>query len=278
MQALADYTDQLEQNNDQLLKTGSINTITWSATAATVAQNRATIAAYPLTAQSALKTLKQSMGSHGTDIAHLSYTLETPLPRRKTVDDYVALAYVHRPELKDKDAAAEQQTLIARSYRRSYLPTVSTQASLGNTFGGARIEQGKTVNIGVTLQWNLFDGFQGVRAAQAADANRLRTSFEKQELKNAIATNIANLYNTLCSNEMLAVATQKRKEAQQALLTQTTAAFATQAVDALVLAKDTYEYESAAHELRTQHITLHINWQTLAWYCGYPTSGVLHES
>lgn len=138
--------------------------------------------------------------------------------------------------------------------------------------------KGQSASIGVSLQWSFFDGTQSMRSAEIADANKLRVSFEKQELKNSIATAIVNTYNTLCTNEKMVEVARARVAAQEALFSQTTAAFAAGTVDALVLAKDAYDYAAALHDLRTQQVILHTNWQTLAWQCGYPISGVFNES
>ncbi len=279
--ALATYTDELEKNNNNLRQLNNINAITWSATAATIAQNRATIAGYPLAAASSLQMLRQSMGAgyvHTSEITELSYDLTHPLPERKEIQKYIDLAYANRPELKDKDLAMQQQELTAKSYRANYLPTISMQGNLSTTPTGANVMKGQSASIGVSLQWNFFDGTQSVRSAEIADANKLRVSFEKQELKNNIATAIINTYNTLCTNEKMVEVARARVAAQEALFSQTTAAFAAGTVDALVLAKDAYDYAAALHDLRAQQVTLHTNWQTLAWQCGYPTSGVFNES
>ena len=42
-------------------------------------------------------------------------------------------------------------------------------------------------------------------------------------------------------------------------------------------AKQLVAYYESAHEVKTKIITLHTQWQTLAYYCGYPPTGVLNE-
>jgi len=280
IRALAVYTDELEKNNDELLRLRSINSITWAATAATIAQNRATIASYPPAVASALQTLRQSMGAQYSATAsavELSYDLSQPLPEKKSAEDYIALAHATRPELKEKEVAQKQQELTATSYRYNYLPTISMQGYLSTTPAGNAGLKGQTASLGVSLQWNFFDGAQALRSADIAEAQKLRISFERQELKNSIATSIVSTCNTIHSNELMVGVAKLRAKAQEALLAQTTAAFNTGTVDALVLAKDTYDHQAALHELRAQQITLHTAWQTLAWHCGYPSSGVFNE-
>jgi len=277
--ALATYTNYLERKNDQLLVEGSINQIKYRATAASITQNRATIANYALALASAKEALALSMGQthQHMPLSHLAYTTKNSLPKAKPTDYYCSLAYENRPELKSSDAAQKQQELAARAQRLSYVPTISAQGSIGKTFAGAAIEQGVTANIGFSLQWNFFDGFGRVRAAEAADAKALRTTFERQELKNSIATNITTTLNSIIATEKLVSAARDQVLAQQAQLEQTQVMHSLGSVDDYTLAKDSYDFQDATFSLLSQEIALHTHWQNLAWHCGYPTTGVLDE-
>jgi len=276
---LKQYTTLLEHKNNELLARKSINTLTWSATTAAIAQQRATIATYPIASESAQMTLRNALGHRYTSehqIA-LNYNPTTALPELQPLSTYIALAYVHRPELQESNLNAEHYELIGQSHRRSYLPTLSAHGSISKTFAGASVQKGASANIGFSLQWNFFDGMQRVHAAHAADAQKLRTQFELQELKNSITLSLTASYNTIRSAAISLSAAKAQAAAEKEKTNEAELLYKNGTLDALGYAKQRLNYATALYEITTQRISLHINWHTLAWQCGYPASGVLDE-
>ncbi len=276
---LANYITCLEERNNAEQAQQTINHITWAATAATIAQHQSTIHAHTLAYESARMALAQALG-YGNSTAVpdlLHFNSDTPFPQLKTVDEYIALAYAHRPELKEKNATTEQYTLIAQSHRNSYLPTLSAHGSVSTTFAGSQLQQGTSAHIGFTLQWNLFDGLQRAHAAHQADAQKMRTHLERQELKNTIALMITTTYNTLIASTHTLAALEAQAALEQSKDQEAYIKYTHGSLDPVDYAKQKLASAAANYEICAQKITLHMHWQTLAWHCGYPTTGVLDE-
>jgi len=279
IEKLSDYTILLEKKTNQLLEKKIINQITWASANASIMQNKATIAAYPHSVESARITLAQSMGYSSSDLlpTNLQYTLDKDSPIKKTTAEYITIAYNNRAELKSNQANEKQYELIAQSNKQSYLPSISAHGSISKTFAGAAQERGVSSSIGFNIQWNFFDGLQRYHAAQAANAQKLRTSFERQELKNSIAQAITTTYNAILITEQMLTAAQAQANAQRYVLEEAQIQYENGTIDETAYSNQLVQYAAATYELCTQKVNLQSNWQTLAWHCGYPASGVLDE-
>ena len=277
--AITYYTDLLEKKNTHLHTLNIINRQTWAATVATIAQNRATVSNYYTNIYAARTKLANSMGYASAN--HLPQTLsfnsEKPFPDQKDLSYYIDLAYAHRPELKSNSTAQQQYSLIAQSNRQSYLPTISAHGSISRTFAGAVQERGVATSVGLSITWNFFDGLQHINAAQAADAQKLRTTFERQELKNSIALAITTIYQTITSNQATLVALEAQEKAAYEAGLEAYNKQSNGSLDETGYAKIYLHHAMTHYDVLAQKITLHTNWQTLAWYCGYPSSGVFDE-
>jgi outer membrane protein TolC len=230
-----------------------------------------------ITAHSNLAYLMGKDSYNQKQTPFLSYNLHKPLPLLQPLKHYTALALQTRPELQEKNLSSEQYTLIAQSHERGYLPTVSTYASLSKTFAGAQAEQGNNSSLGITIQWNIFDGLQRVHAAHAAHANKLKTLFEKHDLKNMITHQITEQYHKIkMAHRALSVTRAQCKE-HTIRTRQVQSAYQKHMTSARAYAKQIVSYFQALSRLRAQLIALHSNWHTLAYYCGYPATGEFDE-
>jgi len=278
--ALEEYTLLFEARIQEQWRLGSLSPAALALQQATIAQNKASIATYPLQLASLKEDLAQKVGSGHVALnaaVALVYNAKHPLPQLQDCNVYLTLARANRPEYKDKEAAREQQTIQARANRLSYVPTIALHGSVGTAYAGASTYTGATGNLGITLQWNMFDGMQALNAAHAAEASALRVTLEAQELKNTIEATLAHDYNLIKTNELLLQAAHARKAASKAYLVESRALHQQGALDSLTLAKQEYDYKTAKHEYLSQRIALHTTWHSLARQCGYPSSGEFNE-
>jgi outer membrane protein TolC len=279
IEKLTDYITLLEKKNNQLLEKKIINQISWAATSASIIQHKATITSYPFTIESARSSLAQSMGYASVSAlpATLEYTLNTENRTKKTIAEYITIAYNNRAELKSNQAHEKQYELLAQSNKQSYLPSVSAHGSISKTFAGAAQQRGVSSSVGFNIQWNFFDGLQHYHAAGAANAQKLRTTFERQELKNSITQAITATYNTIFITEQMIAAAQAQTTAQLCLLEEAKMQYENGTIDETTYLNQQLQYAAASYELCTQKVNLESTWQTLAWQCGYPASGVIDE-
>jgi len=278
--ALKKYTTILLCTAEREYTQGKSNSLEYLATKTTIADQCAAIAAHKYELKTAHSLLIHLMGKQHTKhptLPRLSYSLTTQLPSLEPLSYYIHLAFQYRPELQEKKSTHNQYRLIARSHRLGYLPTISTHATLSKTFAGAQSKQGTNTSLGVSVQWNFFDGLQRVHAAHAADAHTLRTSFEQQDLKSVITHQITQLYNTLEISRHTLATTRARLQENILQLKNAEHMYTKHMLNALGLAKQRFNYCQASHAFRAHSIDLHTHWQTLAYYCGYPPQGVFHE-
>lgn len=95
------------------------------------------------------------------------------------IDAAVAMAKAHRVDL-----AAERQRQVAlerslTAIKSEYIPTLSAAGFLQSSSGNGLNDLARTWNIGVGLNWTIFDGF---RRARRADEQRLRIDAGKLRL------------------------------------------------------------------------------------------------
>jgi outer membrane protein TolC len=280
MIALQKYTLIYACTTQRQYAQGISNILASLAAQTTIAENNAAITEYNNAKKSSQSLLAHLMGtskSSRLSRTKLSFSLTKPIPPLQSVSYYIECALQHRPELQEKKVSRDQYALIARSHRLSYLPTISTQAALSKTFAGALTEQGATTSLGLTLQWNFFDGFQRVHAAHAADAQKLRTSFEQQELQSLITHQITQTHATITALQRTLKAAQAGHKEQLIRVKNVQLMLSLGTLSPVDYAKQIVTYCESAHAVKTKIIALHTQWQTLAYYCGYPPTGVLNE-
>jgi len=280
MTALRKYTLIYACTMQRQYAQGISNILTSLAAQTTIAENSAAITEYNNAKKSAQSLLAHLMGtSRSSRLGHtkLSFSLTKPIPTLQSVAYYIKCALQHRPELQEKKVSQDQYALIARSHRLSYLPTISTQAALSKTFAGALNEQGTTTSLGLRLEWHFFDGFQRVHAAHAADAQKLRTSFEEQEIQSLITHQITQTHATIITLQRTLKAAQASLKEQLMRVKNAQLMHTLGTLSLVDYAKQLVTYCESTHAVKTKIIALHTQWQTLAYYCGYPPTGVLNE-
>ena len=267
---LSHYSDHLNAQVNAQHVSGGMSTPDALAQHATITQNQATITAYYHEQSAARAQLRRAMGSH-------HYSDSTPLhftPQSSTnllpLSEYIAMAYAYRPELKQKTAALEQHRLNARSHRLSYLPSVHLHGSVGRTFSGTGPDRGTDANVGISASWQFFDGMQQRYAAQASDANLLRTQFEHQELRNKITQEVTTTYHTMHASLAAIRAAHAQSRAQQQLAQRERTAHHLGMLNNIDHAKQAYTAARARHELLAQQVALRKHQETLFLYCGCP--------
>lgn len=139
-----------------------------------------------------------------------------------STDDAVFLAIENRPDLEQIRLSVELQRINAKVTRTGYLPTLSAFANysyVGNVPGNRTFiisdpnnpfsfSQGENTffsenywdrafNVGIRLNWRLFDGFQNKARAQqqqlAADRARIQHQQQLQGIRQEVAVSMRNL-------------------------------------------------------------------------------------
>jgi len=234
-------------------------------------QNKKQIDSYESEYKAAYDALLSAMGASYRSLTHgtLAYTA-VPTPDLAPRETYISLAYAHRPELKEKSEAIAQQKLQSDIHYKSYLPSVSLSGSLGKTFSGIRSERGMRANLSIIASIPLFDGFSRIKKAQAAHAQELRYTFEKQDLKHTIMRQVSTAYSTIEQARYLLREKEQHHDSTTKLLAQAEIAYRTGKLSATAWYKQCYEHELAAHNYREAQSTLRKTIETLAYRCGYP--------
>jgi outer membrane protein TolC len=139
-----------------------------------------------------------------------------------SMEDAVSLALEKRPDLEQIRLAIELQRINSRVTRTGYLPTLSAFANysyvgnvpssrifvISNPNDPFSFSQGentffsqnywdRSFNVGLQLNWKLFDGFQNKSRAQqqqiAADRARIQHSEQLQGIRQEVALSLRNL-------------------------------------------------------------------------------------
>jgi|GEM_PF-2665608 len=278
IEALAHYCKLLEAESTALKEGGTINSIEYAKVKASITKHRATLLSYPSEYDAARQSLAVAMGLQGEHAhAPLTYDINKALPPLRSVEYYTALAEKYRPEFSEKDMLAKEHALTAREHRLYYAPTVTMQGSVGRNFAGTLESQGMHGHIGLKLEWRFFDGMRSLKAAQAADAHALRTTLEKQELRNSVAKNITKTHAALINAQALVEATQAAAEAAILQANEVKKKKELGSAGRLEKAKACYKAQEAEYAALSARTDVHQLWNTLEWYCGYPPKGFYDE-
>lgn len=246
------------------------NTHTHAGALSLDAKQQAAVASYPHEIQRTRRAL-YSLLHQSDDQATLHYAPLQPAPLQAE-RYYQELAQQHRPELKANQATEEQYALQRSASNAQYLPKISVTGSLSKTYGGNTSLRGTDSLIGLHATWSFFDGLTNYHQAHEAEANRLRTTFERQELYNTITRQVSTAYHLLQEkmHELEAANAAFDEQAGRWVRAQHKYRLSALRNDAFLAQQVTYE--AAAHALRAAQVAVRKQEETLAYHCGYPAS------
>lgn len=232
------------------------------------AHHTVTLDSYDHACNTATARLISSMGIDSLSPV-LHYQAE-PVPVLDKLDEYIATALTHRPELKEQHAVIEQHRLTARSHRLSYLPSFHVSGGVGQTFAGSEAKYGTNAHVSLTAKWEFFDGMQKKHAAHAADAHALRAELEQHELRLHIRREVTVAFEAVHTAAAQVRAADHTFQLGHGKWERDRTMFELGALSSASYHEQHHAYEQAAHELRSAQVSLRKKVETLAFQCGYP--------
>lgn len=188
----------------------------------------------------------------------------------KPLDEYYKLGLKHRKDLKEKQDTIDSEAHKSQYYLKQYIPNVSlfgtaTKYTYRNANSG-----GFKKDAGIQFSWSVFDGLSNYFNKSAADARKLKTIFEKSDLRKQIKLEIQTAYTTLQKET-------KNLEAQTTSYTQAKNEFELRKkefyaglISRVEFETANYTYETARHTWLTQAAATALSKQSLLFACGYP--------
>jgi outer membrane protein TolC len=122
----------------------------------------------------------------------------------------------NRPELLQIDASIETQERYAKVEKKEYLPTLTMHGNL--SYANDDIQLGEDAqwdynwNVGVTLDYKLFDGKKRSARVTKALIDASNTRLEKRRLLNLIAHEVTTTYNLIEETKTLIASQEKNIE------------------------------------------------------------------
>jgi len=138
------------------------------------------------------------------------------IPFDSSLEDLLGMAMENRPELKQIDASIETLERYAEVEKKEYLPTLKMHGNL--SYANNDIQLGEDAqwdynwNVGVTLDYKLFDGKKRSSRVAKALIDASNTRLEKRQLLNLISHEITTAYNSLEEAKTLIVSQEKNIE------------------------------------------------------------------
>ncbi|MBE9536283.1 MAG: TolC family protein [Proteobacteria bacterium] len=125
----------------------------------------------------------------------------TYAPFESTLDNLLDRAMKNRPELLQIDATIETQERYAKVEKKEYLPELTMHGNLSYANNdiqlGEDAEWGYNWNVGMTLDYKIFDGKKRSSRVTKALIDASKARLEKKRLLNLIAHEITTTYNSL---------------------------------------------------------------------------------
>lgn len=196
---------------------------------------------------------------------YLEWNYKTPIKIYK-LGKYYKLAIKNRKEIKLKEKEAAKYNEYQKYYIKNYLPELSISGQV------SKLGRLKSNNVGLNLNWKLFDGASNFYLSEQANANRLKTLQEKEYYIQKIKSEVAKAYYSLMSYKKELVANnillkQSKNDFNLAKLKYSIGT--TSKVD-FEVAK--YNWENAKFGWLTAKINVAIKHSELLFACGYPSN------
>jgi len=187
----------------------------------------------------------------------------------KTLGFYYKKGLLNRKDIKIKQDAIDSQAYKSQYYAKQYVPSVSL-------FGSATKNTMRTGNstspkeVGLQISWSFFDGASNYFNKSAADAEKMKSILEKNDLTAQVKLEIQQSYSAL-QKEI------KKLEAEDASYNQAKNEFILRrkefevgSISPVDFRTAEYTYEAARFAWLNQVATTALKEQTLLYTCGYP--------
>jgi len=114
-----------------------------------------------------------------------------------SLEDYYSLALENRKEIKSKIEEIKRCSLQSDFYIKSYMPSLNLNGSQSYTKQVVGIPWDTYGQVGMSLDWNLFDGLTNKHLQESAKAQKLKAIMEKDDLVQQIKTEVQQNYHDL---------------------------------------------------------------------------------
>lgn len=150
--------------------------------------------------------------------------LEASSLQSKNFDDMVRRAIAYRPDYAGAKEAVRSADGGVSSARSGYFPTVAASAGYGfNNSELSKLTENKSINWGINIRWNIFDGFGTNNALQAAQVQKKNAELALQQTERNISVEVKKALLDLeaarkayeVSQKGLLSATEDRKIAEE---------------------------------------------------------------
>jgi len=255
-----------------------LNKNDWLKSNATYSQNLAAVNSYRDDAAQAEETLNYYTGD---SVSLVPSNLKDAPPLIKLTWDphqtitakklsyYYQKALDNRKDIKIKQDEIDLEAYTSQYYAKQYVPTVSTFVDASKN----TVRQGNSTwskSAGISVGWNVFDGLSNYFNKSAADARKMKTVLEKNDLIRKVKLEVQQAHSAL-QKEIKNLTSQNVSYAQS----ENEYLLRKQEFDAGLISKVTfqtaqYTYENARFAWLNQVATTTLKHYELLYTCGYP--------